>query len=66
MTEEVFNRKDYFDPYSNTNHQLLNFMSRICRWLLTQRISFYLENAAVWALLLLSAVEPPFWCRDYE
>lgn len=66
MTEAVFEGVDYYDPYSRANNPLLNGFSRACRWFLTMRSVYYLEKIAVWMLVLLSAIEPPFWCRDYD
>ena len=66
ITEAVFEAVDYFDPYSRDNTPLLNWISRTCRWILTMRSVYYLEKTAVWMLVLLSAIEPPFWCRDYD
>ena len=66
MTEAVFEGVDYFDQYSMDNHPVLNYISRLCRWILTFRSINYLEQTAVWVLVLLTAIEPPFWCRDYE
>ena len=66
MAEAVFEGRDYYDPYSSSNNPLLNSFSRACRWVLTMRSVYYLEKTAVWMLVLLSAIEPPFWCRDYD
>ena len=66
MTEASFEGVDFFDPYDKANSPLLNGFSRACRWVLTMRWVYYLEKTAVWMLVLLSAIEPPFWCRDYD
>ena len=64
-TEAIF-EGDYFDPYSRQHSELLNCFSRACRQILTMRSVYYLEKTSAWMLVILSAIEPPFWCRDYD
>jgi hypothetical protein len=53
-----------YDPYANPENSIRNLASLIFRQILCSRLLRQVLLCSVWALALLTFVEPPRWCNE--
>jgi hypothetical protein len=54
----------WFDPYARPENQFKNYYAILCCHL-EARLAWPI-SVAMWALVLLSFIEPPYWCRGLD
>lgn len=56
----------YYNPYENPDRPIRNFLSALCARWVTNRWMVRLQLASAWALVMLTFIEPPAWCRTSD